>query len=64
MSGDVPVVEGFSGLVEVGRGGFSRVFAAYQVAFDRWVAIKVLNDRLADDESVASASWLDTSIRR
>ena len=54
MSGDVPVVEGFSGLVEVGRGGFSRVFAAYQVAFDRRVAIKVLNDRLADDESVAA----------
>ena len=54
MSGDVPVVEGFSGLVEVGRGGFSRVFAAYQMAFDRRVAIKVLNDRLADDESVAA----------
>ena len=54
MSGSTPVVEGFSGLVEVGRGGFSRVFAAYQVAFDRRVAIKVLNDRLADDESVAA----------
>ena len=40
--------------MEVGRGGFSRVFAAYQVAFDRRVAIKVLNGRLADDESVAA----------
>ncbi len=54
VNGDVPVVEGFTDLVEVGRGGFSRVYAAYQVAFDRRVAIKVLNDRLADDESVAA----------
>ena len=49
----VPVVGGFSDLVEVGRGGFSRVFSAYQVEFDRRVALKVLNDRLADDASVA-----------
>lgn len=54
MSGDLPVVAGFADLVEVGRGGFSRVYAAYQTAFDRRVAIKVLNDRLADDESVAA----------
>ena len=51
---DVPVVEGFADLVEVGHGGFSRVFAAYQVAFDRRVALKVLNERLADDASVAA----------
>ena len=51
--GGVPVVGGFSDLVEVGRGGFSRVFSAYQVEFDRRVALKVLNDRLADDASVA-----------
>ena len=49
----VPVVGGFSDLVEVGRGGFSRVFSAYQVEFDRRVALKVLNDRLADDVSVS-----------
>ena len=49
----MPVVGGFSDLVEVGRGGFSRVFSAYQVEFDRRVALKVLNDRLADDASVA-----------
>ena len=54
MVSDVPVVEGFVDLVEVGRGGFSRVFAAYQVAFDRRVALKVLNERLADDASVAA----------
>ena len=48
----VPVVVGFSDLVEVGRGGFSRVFSAYQVEFDRRVALKVLNDRLADEASV------------
>ena len=51
---DVPVVEGFVDFVEVGRGEFSRVFAAYQVAFDRRVALKVLNERLADDASVAA----------
>ena len=50
----MPVVEGFVDLVEVGRGGFSRVFGAYQVAFDRRVALKVLNERLADDASVAA----------
>ncbi|MCY4629781.1 MAG: protein kinase [bacterium] len=38
----------------MGRGGFSRVFSAYQVAFDRRVALKVLNERLADDASVAA----------
>ena len=54
MVSDVPVVEGFVDLVEVGRGGFSRVFGAYQVAFDRRVALKVLNERLADDASVAA----------
>ena len=54
MVSDVPVVEGFVDLVEVGVGGFSRVFAAYQVAFDRRVALKVLNERLADDASVAA----------
>ena len=43
---------GFSDLVEVGRGGFSRVFSAYQMEFDRRVALKVLNDRLADEASV------------
>ena len=57
MNDAVPIVEGFTELVEVGRGGFSRVFAAYQAAFDRRVAIKVLNDRLADDASVEAFEW-------
>ena len=57
MNDAVPIVEGFADLVEVGRGGFSRVFAAYQAAFDRRIAIKVLNDRLADDASVEAFEW-------
>lgn len=38
-----PVVEGFTDLVEIGRGGFSVVYAATQAAVQRRVALKVLN---------------------
>ena len=44
--GDVPTVEGYGALREIGRGGFSRVYEALQFEFQRWVAIKVLNQTL------------------
>lgn len=47
---DVPVVEGYGALREIGRGGFSRVYEALQFDFDRWVALKVLNETLDGDE--------------
>jgi serine/threonine protein kinase len=40
---DVPLIEGFVDLVQVGQGGFSVVYAADEIAFTRRVAVKVLN---------------------
>ena len=51
---DVPTIEGYGALREIGRGGFSRVFEALQFEFERWVAIKVLNDALDDDMEIAT----------
>ena len=53
MSYGVPRVTGYRDLRQIGGGAFSRVYEAYQVDFDRRVAIKVLNRRLADDDAVA-----------
>lgn len=39
----VPTIDGFDDLVEVGRGGYSTVYAATQVDFGRRVAVKVLD---------------------
>lgn len=50
---DVPAVEGYGALREIGRGGFSRVYEALQFEFQRWVAIKVLNERLESHEEIA-----------
>ena len=50
----VPSISGYSDLREIGSGGFSRVYEGHQLEFDRRVAIKVLNKRLADDASVAA----------
>ena len=52
--GVVPEVEGFGALREIGRGGFSRVYEALQFEFQRWVAVKVLNEALEGDEEIAS----------
>jgi len=50
---DVAIVEGYGALREIGRGGFSRVYEALQFEFQRWVAIKVLNETLESDEKIA-----------
>ena len=49
---DVPTVEGYGALREIGRGGFSRVYEALQFEFQRWVAIKVLNQTLEGGEEI------------
>ena len=51
---DVPAVEGYGALREIGRGGFSRVYEALQFEFERWVAVKVLNEVLDGDEETAA----------
>lgn len=40
---ELPAIEGFTDLVEIGRGGFSVVYSATQVDFGRRVAVKVLD---------------------
>src|SRR4051812_7776076 len=46
---DIP---GYVDLEQIGAGGFGRVFRARQPAFDRTVAIKVLNGRLDDEATL------------
>ena len=52
-AGDLPEIDGYTQLREIGRGGFSRVFEALQVEFDRWVAVKVLNQPIIDAGHIA-----------
>ena len=52
LSSTVPEIPGYGELVEIGSGGFSRVYKARQFEFERPVAIKVLDNPLKDDESV------------
>ena len=52
-AGGVPEIDGYTQLREIGRGGFSRVYEASQVEFDRWVAIKVLNEPIIDSGHIA-----------
>ena len=50
---EVPLIEGYGALREIGRGGFSTVYEALQFEFERWVAIKVLDETITDDTAVA-----------
>ena len=53
FSEDVPAIDGYGALREIGRGGFSRVYEALEFEFQRWVAIKVINETLESDEEMA-----------
>ena len=44
-------IPGYRDLVRVGSGGFSMVYSAYQEAFDRTVAVKVLTVELVDENA-------------
>ena len=48
MTDHVPVIEGYEGLREIGRGGAACVYRAFQPKFARQVAIKVLNRQLVE----------------
>jgi len=48
MTGQPFDAPGFDDVLEIGSGGFGRVYRAHQPAFDRTVAIKVLNGGLDD----------------
>ena len=50
---DAPTIDGYGALREIGRGGFSRVYEALQFEFQRWVAIKVINETFESDEEMA-----------
>ena len=50
---ETPTIEGYGALREIGRGGFSTVYEALQFEFERWVAVKVLDEAITDDEAVA-----------
>jgi tRNA A-37 threonylcarbamoyl transferase component Bud32 len=45
----VPQLPGFRYVKPLGRGGYGEVYSAYQDQFDRWVAVKVLTFKLADE---------------
>ena len=50
---DIPSIDGYGALREIGRGGFSRVYEALQFEFERWVAVKVLDEALDGDDETA-----------
>ena len=52
VSREIPVIEGFGALREIGRGGFSSVFEALEFEFERWVAVKVLDEAITDEAAV------------
>lgn len=53
-SGTVPEIPGYGEFVEIGSGGYSRVYRARQYEFGRPVAIKVLNNPLKSEDAVVA----------
>jgi hypothetical protein len=51
MAAVAPHITGYRDLELIGRGGFSEVYRAWQEAFDRWVALKVMTFEVHDDRS-------------
>ena len=51
---DLPAIEGYRVIEEIGEGGFSRVYRAHQNRIGRDVAVKVLNKGFADDDERAA----------
>src|SRR5437660_3947198 len=49
MATQAPSIPGYDVVDRVGEGGMGVVYKAKQVAMDRWVAIKVLRDELAQE---------------
>ena len=51
MASVAPHITGYRDLELIGRGGFSEVYRAWQEAFDRWVALKVMTFEVHDDRA-------------
>jgi serine/threonine-protein kinase len=49
MTSEAPSISGYKIVGRLGEGGMGVVYKAKQVAMDRWVAIKVLRDELAQE---------------
>ncbi|MGH9270189.1 MAG: protein kinase domain-containing protein, partial [Ilumatobacteraceae bacterium] len=67
MGSNLPVISGYGDLVFIGRGGFASVYRARQLAFDRDVALKVIDQGHSDGRdaeqftrecrAIGSLSW-------
>jgi len=49
MTSEAPSISGYQIIERLGEGGMGVVYKAKQIAMDRWVAIKILRDELAQE---------------